>query len=262
MKILVRILIGLVALLLVLGLAAFFFLDSIVRGAVEKGGAHATGTQVTLDKADFALTSGKLDLGGLAIQNPEGFKQEPCFSAKTIHAAWQNGTIFSDELVIDEIALDGLTVNLERAGGRTNFGKILQHIQEISGKGGDEKKPAPDTGAKRTLVVKHVKITNIGTTVHLEGVPLASGSASVNVPLVELHDFRSDGTTQQIIAKLTGAVVSAVIDATVDAGNATLPKEILGDLKGNLDTLKSQAKDKLKEVEKDLGGVKDIFKKK
>lgn len=262
MKILVRILIGLVALVLVLGLAAFFFLDSIVRGAVEKGGAHATGTQVTLDKADFALTSGKLDLGGFAIMNPEGFKDEPCFSARTIHAAWQNGTIFSDELVIDEIALDGLAVNLERAGGRTNFGKILQHIQELGGKGGEEKKPEPDGEKKRTLVVKHIKITNIDATVHLDGVPLASGSAAVKVPLVELSDFRSDGTTQEIVAKLTGAVVDAVLGATLDAGNAVLPKEILGDLKGNLDDLKKQAKDKLKEVEKDLGGVKDLFKKK
>lgn len=260
MKILMRVLIGIAALVLVVLVAGFFLLDSIVRGAVEKGGAHATGTQVTLDKADFALTSGKLDLAGLSIHNPEGFQDEPFVSASTIHAAWQNGTIFSDELVIDEIGLDGIAVNLERADGRTNFGKILEHLKSLGGKDG---KSEPDEGgSKHSLVVKHVLITNVKATVHLSGIPLAAGSAAVTVPKVELHDFHSDGTTKENIAKLTGAVVNAVLDATLDAGNATLPKEILGDLKGNLDSLKAQAKDQWKETKKDIDSVKDLFKKK
>lgn len=260
MKILVRTLIGLVALVLLVGIVAFFMLDSIVRSAVEKGGAYATGTTVKLEKADFALTSGKLDLGGFSIHNPDGFRDEAFVSANTIHAAWENGSIFSDQLVIDEITLDDIAVNLERADGRTNFGKILQHAQSLGGQGGGATPAEP--GKQRTLVVKHILITNVNASVHLSGVPLASGSASVKVPRVEIDDFKSDGTTQEIIAKLTGAIVHAVLDATVKAGDAVLPKEMLGELKGNLDTLKSQAKDKLEEVEKDLGGAKDLFKKK
>ncbi len=260
MKILVRILLGIAVLVLVLLVAAFFFLDSIVRGAVEKGGAHATGTQVTLDKADFALTSGKLDLAGFSIHNPEGFQDEPFVSAAAIHAAWENGTIFSNELVIDEIGLDGIAVNLERADGRTNFGKILEHLKSLGGPDGGS---APsDGGSKHSLVVKHVSITNVKATVHLSGIPLAAGNASVTVPKIELNDFHSNGTTQENIAKLTSAIVTAVLDATVNSKDAVLPKEILGELKGNLDTLKAQAQDQWKDAKKDLDSVKDILKKK
>jgi hypothetical protein len=259
MKLLVRILAGLFVLLLIGALVAFLMLDSIVRSAVEKGGAHATGTQVKLAGADLSLRGGKLDLSHLSIHNPDGFRDEPFVSASAIHAAWENGTIFSDELVIDEIALDGIQVNLERTNGRTNFGKILQHIESLGGKKGPAE---PSEGAQRTLVVKRILVTNVKAAVHLEGIPLSGGTAEVIVPRVEIDDFRTDGTTKEIVAKLTGAVVQAVLSSTLEKGDAILPKEILHDLKGNLDSLKSQANDALKDVRKGLDDVKDIFKKK
>jgi hypothetical protein len=205
------------------------------------------------------LRSAKIDLGGLSIGNPEGFRDEPFVDIGSIHGEWQNGTILSEELVIDELAIDDVTVNLERSNGRTNFGKILENIQSL-GKDGEPSKPS-GTEAPRTLVVKRIVVRNVVANVHLDGVPLASGTAQVKVPKIELEDFKSDGSTKEILAKLTSTIVRAVLDSTVDAGSATLPKEILGELKGGLSGLKEQAKDALDDVRKGLGDVKDIFKK-
>jgi hypothetical protein len=260
MKLAPKLGLGLFALLVLLALAVFFFLDSLVRSAVEKGGTHATGTPVDLATADLALFGGKLDLEGFTVANPPGFRDEPFVRMGTMHADWQSGTLFSDELVIDELAIDGIAINLERASGATNFGKILDHVKSRGGK--PDPDAPPDAGPKKTLIVKRIVITDIGATVHLDGVPLLGGSFAVKVPRIEIADFKSDGSTKEIIAKLSGAVIDAVLAATVDAGDAVLPKELVADLKRDLADVKKQAKDALEEAKKDLEDVKDIFKKK
>lgn len=254
MKIVVRLLIALVLLLVVVAFVGFLMIDSIVEGVVEKGGTYATGVAVTLDKADVSLGSGRIGLAGFAIANPPGFRNEPFVSATGATAAWQNGSVFSDRLVIDELTLDGVALNLERNDAGTNFGKIIDHLQTLA----PDKKPAEpksDDGAKKALVVKHIQIRDVKAAVHLGGI--ATGSAGVHVPLIEIKDFESDGTTSENVGRLTSAIVNAILSSTLDAGSADLPKEILSDLKGNLDGLKKQAKDLLKDLD-----IKNPFKKK
>jgi hypothetical protein len=168
-------------------------------------------------------------------------------------AAWDQDSIFSDRIVLDELKIEDVTINLEHSDGKTNFGAILDHLGARS----PDKKPAPaDPNAKqRSLLVKHILISNVKASVHMPG--LAESSAGVTVPRIELRDFKSDGSTTEIVAALTSTLVDALLTSTLEAGSGNLPKEISASLERQVDALKSQGKGVLEQVK----GLQDIFKK-
>src|SRR5262245_58709754 len=115
MKLALRIALALVLLLLAALGVAIIFVDPIVKGAVQKGATYATGVPTTIGSVDAGVFAGKLGLEELTIANPEGFRAEPFLQLGAVKAQWQNGTLLSDTLVIDELTLDKIAVNLERA---------------------------------------------------------------------------------------------------------------------------------------------------
>jgi uncharacterized protein involved in outer membrane biogenesis len=121
MKLLKRLLLLGLLLLLLLAAGAFLFLDTIVRKAVETGGSAAAGVPVTLAKADASFFSGAFGLTDFTLANPPGFRSEPFLALKGARARWQNGTILSQHLVIDEFTLDGLELNLEQSAAGGNW---------------------------------------------------------------------------------------------------------------------------------------------
>ncbi len=261
-----------VLVLLLLGVAgAFLFLDSIVRSAIEKGGTTAAGVPTTLEKADASFFSGAFGLQGFAIANPTGFRNEPFLGLKGARASWQNGSILSDTLVIDEFALDGLELNLERSAAGNNWDKILDNLKKLSGPSSapEPAKPEPSGGGKN-VTIRKLSIQHTRAALHISGLPEVSGlngDWSVEVPAIGIENLRSNGSTAEIAGKLTKAVVEAVVAQAATSGKGIFPAGALKDLEGSLkqvgkgvldDVLKGKTDpgDALKQAEK---GVKDLL---
>jgi len=261
MKFLLRALVVLLV-LGALGVAGvWIFLNPIVSSAIEKGSTYATGVDTKVGSVDASLRAGRFGLKELSLANPPGFRPEPFLHLASAQAAWQNGTILSKTIEMDELVVDGVDVNLERTGSGTNYGTILDHLGKISG-GGDKEKPKESAGGK-TLLIKKIEIRNVRAGLHLSGVPLASGSLEVKVPSIVINDFRSDGSTTEIVSKLTRVLLKSILESVQSAGKDIFPADIVKDLgnglKGVTSTLEGSAKSALDET---LKGVGDIFKKK
>ncbi|MBL8859952.1 MAG: hypothetical protein JNL28_15700 [Planctomycetes bacterium] len=251
MKILVRIALALVLLVGIGLLVAVLMIDKLVKAAIETGGSRAAGVSVTLSSADVSLGAGGLGLSGFAIHNPKGFKDEPFVSIGSAQAKWQNSSLLSREMVVEEFELSGVQILLEHRDGGTNFGPILDALA-----GGGKAAPGPEAEASsRTLIVKRIVVRDVKASVFIAG--LTQDSAGVVIPKIELNDFRSDGSTTEIVGALTRTIVDALLSSTLDAGGKNLPKEILSGLERKVDALKSEAKGVLDRA-KDL---KDAFKK-
>jgi len=259
MKLLARVLlVGLFLVVLLLG-AGWFFLDSLIATGIEKGAAYATGVETKVDGVDASFLSGRFGLEGLTLANPPGFRSEPFFRLKSASAAWQNGTILSDRIEMDQLVLDGIDVNLERTGSGTNYGAILDHLGKLSPKEtGDEK--APEAGGKQ-LSIRKIEVRNVHAGLHLSGVPMASGSVSLTIPSIVIEDFRSDGDTTEVVGQLTRVLLEAILEQVLVQGKGRFPADLLKDLEGNLgETIESGGKELLKGIEgalKDAGGLFD-----
>jgi len=267
MKLIKRILLVLLLLALLGAGAALLFLDSIVRSAIEKGGSSAAGTPTTLAKADASFFSGAFGLQGFAIANPPGFRSEPFLALQGARAKWQNGSILSDTLEIDEFALDGLQLNLERSAAGSNWDKILDNLKKLSGGSGAAKPAEPESGSSRAVVIKQLRIANTRCALHVSGLPALNGDWKVELPEIHIENLRSNGSTAEIAGKLTKAVIEAVVKSAATSGKGVFPGGVLHDLEGGLKQLgqgviddvlkgKTEPGDALKQAEK---GVKDLL---
>ena len=130
MKLLIRLgLAALVLIVLVLG-GAFFFIDSLVKGGIEKGTTYATGTETKLGSVDAGLFKGHFALKDLSIANPAGFRSEPFLHLGSAAAAGDNGTILSDEIAIGVFNNKATGVRIipvagKQAGESVNYGGLL-----------------------------------------------------------------------------------------------------------------------------------------
>lgn len=270
-KLLLRlVLIAVLLLLLAVG-AAFVFLDPIVRTAIAKGTAYATGVPVMLDDADVRPTGGALEFGRLHVANPEGFTTPHFLVLGRAYAKWDNGTVFSDRLQMKELTVDGIDVNLEKGANGSNWKKILDHLEQLSGGKAPGETPPADASSKRSLHIDRIEVRNVKITLTLRDVPVVSGAKTLELPPIVIENYQSDGSTMDLVAKLTRTVITAVLTQATKSGADWLPKDVLGDLRGGLDGLKQKLEQEggkllenldLKDLDKSLEGVKDIFKKK
>jgi hypothetical protein len=254
-----------VVVLLVLGVGVtWIFFDPLVSSAIEKGSTYATGVDTKVAHVSASPVAGKFGLEGLSLANPPGFRDEPFVSLGSAHAAWQNGTLLSDTIEMDEFVVQDVVVNLERANGKTNYGTILDHLSQVSGeKPEPEKKPEPDkTKGQKNLIIKKIEIKNVRATLYLPNLP----SIPVTVPSLVIDDFRSNGTTTEIVGKLTSEVLHSILASVLKAGKDIFPADIVNDLGNGLknvgDVLGSGAKGAAKGVQDAIKGAGDLFKKK
>lgn len=246
---------GIAVVVLVVAVALFYLfgLDALIRRGVEKGGAYATGQTTSLDGAKLSLTGGALQLTGLGISNPPGYKAQKFLALKDCRVAVQTGTLTSSTVVVDEIAIDGLDLTIEQNGLKSNLGEILDVIQKQTSAGSATGNSGGASAPGKQLKIGLIKLT--GTKVHIK--------SGVDINL-DLGDFEikeptnPDGRPMKI-ADVVGQVLIRV--AQQIANNPQVPggfknglenvNKLVGGLDKNLGSLK------------DLGkGLGDMFKKK
>jgi uncharacterized protein involved in outer membrane biogenesis len=248
MKKLVKILIGLVIVLVLVGVVAILFIGTFVKAGVEKVGPMVTKTPVTLDSATISVFSGNGALKGFVVNNPDGFKAKEAIKVGTMNLGIEPGSIFKEKKHIKIIKVEGPEITYETGLTGSNLGKILDNVSGTASQ--DEKAPTKDQQTTKTkLQVDEFVITggkiNVGATM--------LGSATIPLPEIRLEKMGEgpDGITP---AELSKKVLSAVLDATTKAVAANAGK--LGDA-GKL--LSTGATDQLK---KTGSGIGDLFKKK
>lgn len=227
---LLRLGIGLPALVLVLVVLATMFAGSIVRNAVNRAGPGLLGVPVTLKDARVRLLAGKVELEGLHIGNPQGYKTPGMFDLGRLDIAFDPGSTFSDTFVIRKINIAAPEITYERGLRNSNVGALLD--QMTAGKGAAPaatNAPAPaggteasaDKGKGRKVVIDELVMS--GGRINLS-ITLAQGhSAPIAMETVTLRNIGREGGTEgvnviQITRILVGTILRSVLTAVGGAG--------------------------------------------
>src|SRR5438045_2350812 len=107
MKKLVKILIGLVVLLILVGVVAILFIGTIVKTGVEKVGPIVTKTPVTLGGAKISIFSGNGELKDFVLHNPEGYTSKEAIKAGTMKFGIEPSSILKEKKHIKIIKVEG-----------------------------------------------------------------------------------------------------------------------------------------------------------
>lgn len=222
-------------------------LDRAVKAGIETLGPEITDTSVTVEKVGISLLSGKGEMKGLVIGNPEGYKTESALRLGSVKVSIDINTILSDRIVIKEVVIDGPDITYETSATGNNISQIMRNI-ESSGdgdKGKDSAKSKKEKGFQiNDLIIRNGKIRLGATTEKGEALKIA-------LPDMHLKNIGkgSNGITARALAgEVFGSFHKGIITAVAGSGG------YLGE------TLKDTSKKVGEGVSNFFKGIKDAFK--
>jgi hypothetical protein len=214
-----KIVIALVFLVVALLLFVQFGLGFAVRNGAKAAGPAAIGTPITIGSTHFRPLSGIVELGGLVVGAPEGFKAN-VFEMDSFRVVFEPKSLLSDTVVVKEIVIADPVVSYELSGLSHNIGAILKKLE-----GGADKKEKPEEeGGKKPgkkVVIEHFVFS--GAKVRIASTALGGKGAVIPMPKIELHDIgrKSGGATSlEVLTEVLGSVARGVLGAVKDGAFA------------------------------------------
>lgn len=228
-----KLLLRLFFLLLALAVAGWLWAGHLVRVAVERGGTRALGVETRLESAKLGLFAGTLDLAGLRVANPPGFRREHFLTLERGEVEVALGSLASERIEAPRLLLEGVELDLERRDDASNYGTILESLERFQGEG-DEPSAGEEEEA-RSLVVREVVVRGVSAHVSLSALG-ASVSETVSVPEIRLTDV-GEKTVPELVAEL----VTALLDVSAGSLEGVVPADLLRDLEARVGGLEDLA---------------------
>jgi len=214
-----NILIALGVIVVIVAVGIFFLfsnLDSIVKGAIEKYGSRATGTEVKVSSLHISLKNGEGSIGGLSIGNPPGFSGANAFELKNITIAIDTGSLTKTPFVIRKIAVSDPYISYEiNNSGKANINEIRKNLK-YTRKGGSEDKKK--NGKKRTFVIKNLVIDRGRVDAGVAALPDKSFTAEL--PRIQLVNVGGQGGSapSELAVQILRPIATRAIEAASETG--------------------------------------------
>jgi hypothetical protein len=253
MKKIIVVTVGIIFLALLIAFVfGFVFLGSIVKAGVEKAGPMVTKVSVKLDGAAISIFSGKGELKGFEIGNPEGFKSPQAIKVGSVGVAVDPKSVLGKKVVVHSIRVEAPEVTYETDLKGSNLSKILENVQSVTGK--SEQAQTGSSNPKR-LQVDDFLIT--GGKISVAATMLGGKGATLPLPEIHLSNLGQGAngiTPAELAEKALNAIVAGTVKAVAEGG-AALAKE---GLKTGTDAVKNVGTEGTKTLQK----VGDLFNKK
>jgi uncharacterized protein involved in outer membrane biogenesis len=179
--------VGLAVVLIVVFVAAAFSLGTIVKKAVERVGPSAAQVDVKLGSAEVWLIAWRIQLTGIVLGNPPGYKTPTSLVVSNVTVRFKPGSVFSDKLVLASIKIKAPVITWEGGLGDNNLKKIEKNLDEYIG----SSSTAPNSTApssspatpERKLQVNELEITGAKLQINT----LLSGGRTITVPIPDIY---------------------------------------------------------------------------
>lgn len=222
--------------LIIIFLFLSVFINSIVKKSIETFGPKYTQTPVELDKAKISLFSGRGEIDGLIVRNPEGFKTDSAFVLGKIIMEIEPMSLFSDKVIIRKIHVIGPEITYETSLKGSNIGRIKKNIESVSGGSPEEKpegSPQEEKGQRKVQIDKFILQDG---KLHLSATVLEGKTVDIPLKDIQFTDIGKEtgGTSfYEVIQRIFTVIFDAVIETAKRSDKA---------IKEEIETLKDSAK--------------------
>jgi uncharacterized protein involved in outer membrane biogenesis len=234
-KPLIRISIGVFALVALASVASIFFLGSIVKNRVETVGPRVAQVEVKLDSADVWLLPGRAQLKGLSIGNPPGCKTETAVKVGDISIRMNTMSALSDKAIIDSIIVKSPEITIEGGLKNNNLTQIQKNVNAYVSSHADSSPTGTGPAASPSAAGKPGRKLQINdlliTAVRLRIISLFSSGASVTISLPDIHlanlgagpaGITSSEVAQKALAALLNSIAANAADAIGKLGKGAV----------------------------------------
>jgi len=201
-------------------------LDGLVQRLIEKKGSEVAGVPVSVNRVALELKEGRGEIGGLVVDNPNGYKERHAFNLGSIVLAIDPATVTSDVMLVRELTIDAPDVAYEEVSGTSNVEAIANNADSYArthdGAASDTA-PKGDPAASQRFIVDSLQIRN--GKVRLPGAE--RGDGVVDLPTIRISDIGKSrgGVTGPDIAQIVIAKMTEQIKAVAKQALAGRAKE-------------------------------------
>ena len=238
---------GLIVLLCLLALLVFFR-DSIVKFSICCVGSKLTGTEVRLQEFSSSL-SGKIQLKGFTVGNPEGYSKGNAIELKETQADINITSLFTNRKIVDFIFIRGMYVNVESDLSENNLGKILNNVQNFSS-------PASENSEKkeRESGLEIVRLDSENAQVTYKNAIVPNG---ISLPLPSIHLSNIGGSNLQDTVSQILLQLFSIVSNTANNADQTVKDIFSGTGKQINDTVQATGKEFTKQSNKIRTKIKE-----
>lgn len=191
-------------------LVLFLSINKIVSSAIEDYGNDITGTTVTVERVSISPFSGSGNVYGLSVDNPEGFEYENALTIDKISLSIDLFTLLSNDILVHEVTVIGLTLFVEQNLPENNIYSILQHMGDVS----------KSETSTVNLVIEHFLLDE--GTMQLTSTIGEERSSSVSISRVELTDVGREGAQEDVYKTVEYIARETAENALSDVANSGL----------------------------------------
>jgi uncharacterized protein involved in outer membrane biogenesis len=142
-----KISLGILALVVIIVMAVTLIINSVVSNQINQALETYLPEGGTLAAAHIGWIGGQVECEGLAINPPKGYGGDPLFSLNSLEVDVDMTSLLGDEIVVEELALKGLSLMLMRdKEGQLNVVELISSISDASGQDVPEPEPSKATG--------------------------------------------------------------------------------------------------------------------
>ncbi len=196
-------------------------LGSIIKAAVVAEGPKILGAPVTLASVSISPLSGDGEIRELVIGNPPGFKSASAVRVARVEVSVDPRSLFSDEIVVRRVAVDGPELTWEIGPGGSNLTRLRQNAEAAAGPDAPKTGNAPSAKPAKSLLIRDFTVT--GGKLGLAATILGGQGLTVALPEVHLTDLGGPHrSVAQVAAQALRAVEASAQGAASGAGSRAL----------------------------------------
>jgi hypothetical protein len=182
-----RLVLGVGVVLLVVFVSVAFSLGSIIKTGVEGIGPRATRVDVKLKHAEVWLLAWRVQLSGIVVGNPPGYRTPSSFEVGDVVVRFKPGSVFSDKLVVESIKVKAPVITWEGGLRDNNLKQIENNLNDFIGSSSTARtSAAPSSSAakqERKLQVNELEI--FGAKVQIK--TALSGGRAIVLAIPDIH---------------------------------------------------------------------------
>jgi len=193
----------------VLFLASSIYLDSIVKGGIQKYGPQILQVPVSVESVSLSPMTGSGTVEGLIIGNPEGFESDYLINIGLLSVDIDVNTLLSDHIIIENLKLQDMHVIYERNSGTTNVAAFEKLMAEEASSGAEV----------QTMTIDQALIEESRVT--LQASLLGGKSVTVKIPRIEQEQLSSNDATVERTVKMA---LKLVLNSVKNVGTKAIQK--------------------------------------
>ena len=263
MKILKYTLLTLLALIVIVLVAGWLYLEPMVKGVVHKFGTQIVGTEVNLAGFSLHPLDGELEINGFTVANPEGYEAPNLLSLGNIFVKVDPKSVLSDTIVVEEVRILKPELTYEMPNFSTsNVQQLQENVARNTAKSGEakpveakaEEPAATESAPAKKVIIRKVTVAG-GSLSAMTPLQKNTGALTLEMPAIELTNIGDESKSMSISESVTVIFNKILFNAT------SVVTKALGNVSDMAQKAANKAVDQVKDsVKEEAGGLLDKVK--